>query len=159
VCISPGINPVNLYGHLRPYSKSSPHSKSGSSIWASLECHCCFRIAGGLMPYLTMWLLTVQLFKSSMDTQEKLRLNLHSLSVCEWAFRIRALVSVVPIYRKNCLYYFLSLIPFDLFKRNSEEIFLYVKAWFHERFFSAKCEIFRLFLLNCEHSSRNNLFE
>jgi hypothetical protein len=34
-----------------------------------------------------------------------------------------------------------------------------LKAWFHERFFSAKCEIFRLFLLNCEQSSRNNLFE
>jgi hypothetical protein len=34
-----------------------------------------------------------------------------------------------------------------------------VKAWFYERFFSAKCEIFRLFLLNCEQSSRNNLFE
>jgi hypothetical protein len=30
---------------------------------------------------------------------------------------------------------------------------------FHGRFFSAKCEIFRLFLLNCEQSSINNLFE
>jgi hypothetical protein len=28
-----------------------------------------------------MWLLTLQLFKNSTDTQEKLRLNLHSLSV------------------------------------------------------------------------------
>jgi hypothetical protein len=28
-----------------------------------------------------MWLLTLQLFKNSIDTQEKLRLNLHSLSV------------------------------------------------------------------------------
>jgi hypothetical protein len=35
----------------------------------------------------------------------------------------------------------------------------FVKAWFHGRFFSAKCELFRLFLLNCELSSRNNLFE
>jgi hypothetical protein len=34
-----------------------------------------------------------------------------------------------------------------------------IMAWFHERFFSAKCEIFRMFLLNCEQSSRNNLFE
>jgi hypothetical protein len=34
-----------------------------------------------------------------------------------------------------------------------------VKAWFHGRFFSSKCETFRLFLLNCEQSSRNNLFE
>jgi hypothetical protein len=38
-------------------------------------------IAGGLVSYLTMWLLTLQLFKNSIDTQEKLRLNLHSLSV------------------------------------------------------------------------------
>jgi hypothetical protein len=30
-----------------------------------------------------MWLLTLQLFKNSIDTQEKLRLNLHSLSVSE----------------------------------------------------------------------------
>jgi hypothetical protein len=28
------------------------------------------------------------------------------------------------------------------------------KAWFHERFFSAKCELFRLFLLNCDHSNK-----
>jgi hypothetical protein len=56
---------------------------SGSSIWASLECHCCFWIAGGLVSYITMWLLTLQLFKNSIDTQEKLRLNLHSLSVSE----------------------------------------------------------------------------
>ena len=57
------------------------HSMSGGSIWASLKCHCCFWIAGGLVSYLTMWLLTLQLFKNSIDTQEKLRLNLHSLSV------------------------------------------------------------------------------
>jgi hypothetical protein len=31
--------------------------------------------------YLTMCLLTLQLFNNSIDTQEKLRLNLHSLSV------------------------------------------------------------------------------
>jgi hypothetical protein len=30
-----------------------------------------------------MWLLTLQLFKNSIDTQEKLRLNLHSLGVSE----------------------------------------------------------------------------
>jgi hypothetical protein len=30
-----------------------------------------------------MWLLTLQLFKNSIDTQEKIRLNLHSLSVSE----------------------------------------------------------------------------
>jgi hypothetical protein len=31
---------------------------------------------------------------------------------------------------------------------------LILKAWFHERFFLAKCEIFRLFLLNCEQSTQ-----
>jgi hypothetical protein len=29
-----------------------------------------------------------------------------------------------------------------------------VKAWFHERFFLAKCELFLLFLLNCDHSNK-----
>jgi hypothetical protein len=33
-----------------------------------------------LVPYLTLWLLTLQLFKNSIDTQEKLRLNLYCLS-------------------------------------------------------------------------------
>jgi hypothetical protein len=61
--------------------KAHSHSKSGGSIWASLECQCCFWIAGGLVSYLTMWLLILQLLKNSIDTQGKLRLNLHSLSV------------------------------------------------------------------------------
>jgi hypothetical protein len=56
---------------------------SGGSMWDSLECKCCFWIAGGLVPYLTMWLLTLLQFKNSIDTQGKLRLNLHSLSVTE----------------------------------------------------------------------------
>jgi hypothetical protein len=64
--------------------KAHSHSMSGSSIWTSLECHCCFWIAGGLVSYLTMWLLTlVQLFKNSIDTPAKLRLNFHSMSVSE----------------------------------------------------------------------------
>jgi hypothetical protein len=57
------------------------HSMSRSSMWASPECHCFFWIAGGLVSYLTMWLLTLQLFKNSIDTQERLRLNFHLLSV------------------------------------------------------------------------------
>jgi hypothetical protein len=57
-------------------------SMSESSIWASFSrVHCCFWIAGGLVLWLTVWLLTLQLFKNSIDTQEKLRLNLHSLCV------------------------------------------------------------------------------
>ena len=34
-----------------------------------------------------------------------------------------------------------------------------LKTWFHGRNFSAKCEIFYLLVLNCEQSSRNNVFE
>ena len=63
--------------------KAHSHSKSGGSIWASLECQWCFWIAEGLVSYLTMWLLILQLFKNSFDTQDKLRLNLQSLSVSE----------------------------------------------------------------------------
>jgi hypothetical protein len=33
--------------------KAHSHSKSGCSIWASLECWCCFWIAGALVSYLT----------------------------------------------------------------------------------------------------------
>jgi hypothetical protein len=65
------------------FLKAHSHSMSGGSIWAFLECQWCFWIAGGLVSYLTMWLLTLQLFKNSINTQEKLRLNLHSLSVSE----------------------------------------------------------------------------
>jgi hypothetical protein len=56
---------------------------SGGSMWDSLECKCCFWIAGGLVPYLTRWLLTLLQFKNSIDTQGKLRLNLHSLIVSD----------------------------------------------------------------------------
>ena len=63
--------------------KAHSHSMSGGLIWASLERQCCFWIAGGLVSYLTMRLLTLQLFKISIDAQEKLRLNLHLLSVSE----------------------------------------------------------------------------
>ena len=49
--------------------KAHSHSMSGSSIWDSFECQCCFWIAGEIISYLTMWLLTLQLFKNSIDTQ------------------------------------------------------------------------------------------
>jgi hypothetical protein len=42
-----------------------------------------------------MWLLTLQLFKNSIDTEEKLRLNLHSLSVSELLEYGRKLVSTL----------------------------------------------------------------
>jgi hypothetical protein len=47
------------------------------------------------------------------------------------------------------------------FPRGAEFFFVFVisrveliKAWFHRRFFSAKCELFRLFLLNCDYSNK-----
>jgi hypothetical protein len=70
----------------KPYArnlKAHSHSMSGGSIWASLERQCCFWIAGGLVSYLTVWLLTLQLFKNSIGTQDKLKLKPHSLSVSE----------------------------------------------------------------------------
>jgi hypothetical protein len=43
-------------------------------------------------------------------------------------------------------------IQFDWIQMYSyfDTVAAFVKAWFHGRFFSAKCEIFRLFLFNCE---------
>jgi hypothetical protein len=52
--------------------------------------------------YLTMRLLTLQLFKNSIDTQEKLRLNLHSLSVSELLeYRRYTLVTSVRIMQEK----------------------------------------------------------
>jgi hydrogenase-4 membrane subunit HyfE len=45
-----------------------------SSVIAVFECR----------TLLLMWLLTLQLFKNSIDTREKLRLNLHALIECEY---------------------------------------------------------------------------
>jgi hypothetical protein len=61
--------------------KAHSHSMSGGSIGAFLESHFCFWTDGELVPYRTMWLLTLQLLKNSIDTQGKLRLNLRSLRV------------------------------------------------------------------------------
>jgi hypothetical protein len=55
--------------------KADSHSMSEDSIWASLECQCCFWIAGGLVSYFTMRLLALQLFKNSIDIQEKLTIE------------------------------------------------------------------------------------
>jgi hypothetical protein len=125
-----------LYRPLIFILKAHSYSMSGGSIWASLECQCCFWIAGWyshiesydtnpsaiqkqqwqsreaqiepplfecewafriqtLVSYTfnTMWLLTLQLFKNSIDIQGKLRLNLHSLSGSEHFSRIQALFS------------------------------------------------------------------
>jgi hypothetical protein len=97
---------------IRPYArilKAHSHSMSGSSIWASLVCHCYFWIAGGRLQYLTRWLLTLQLFRNSIDTQEKLRLNLHSLSVCVWAFGIRAVMFELLLQDPDTSQFFLFL--------------------------------------------------
>jgi hypothetical protein len=62
---------------------SYSYSMSGGSIWASLECQCCFWTAGGRVVTEYGMTLALQLFKNCISTQEKLRLNLHSLSVSE----------------------------------------------------------------------------
>jgi hypothetical protein len=38
--------------------KAHLHSMSGSSMWASRECHCCFWIVGGLVSYLDYYVTT-----------------------------------------------------------------------------------------------------
>jgi predicted nuclease with RNAse H fold len=45
-----------------------------------------------------MWLLTLQLFKNSTDTQGKLKLNLHSLSMSVSELLENTGVSLVPYY-------------------------------------------------------------
>jgi hypothetical protein len=62
---------------------SHSHSMSGASIWAALECQCCCWITGGRVVTEKFMTLALQLFKNSINTQEKLSLNLHSLSVSE----------------------------------------------------------------------------
>jgi hypothetical protein len=84
---------------------SHSHSKSGGSIWASLECQCCFWITGWLVStvsYLTMRLLALQLFKNSIDTQGKLRLNLLSVSVSELLEYRRMFVYSINITSHHC---------------------------------------------------------
>jgi hypothetical protein len=69
---------------------SHSHSMSGSAIWASLECHCCFWIAGGLgcLPFTWKfrWFHTESKWKKRRDKKTRrldYLLNLHSLSVSE----------------------------------------------------------------------------
>jgi hypothetical protein len=81
--------------------KAHSHSMSGGSIWASFDCQYCFWIVGGLVSYLNMWLLILQLFKNSIDTQEKLRLNFHSLSVSELSEYRRRCERERPRYLRN----------------------------------------------------------
>jgi hypothetical protein len=57
-----------------------------------------------------MWLLTPQLFKNSIDTQEMLRLNLHSLSLSElleygrkWSLSLKQLRMVIMTKNYSCL--------------------------------------------------------
>jgi hypothetical protein len=65
--------------------KAHSHSMSGGSIWASLACVSMLFLNSWRVSvvHYYMCLLTIQLFKGSIDTWEKLRLNLHSLSVSE----------------------------------------------------------------------------
>jgi hypothetical protein len=61
----------------------------------------------------------LQLFKNSIDAQEKLRLNLHALIECEWAFRIRAyglylyfIVIFSKLLKRSLLWDFVHLMNF-----------------------------------------------
>jgi hypothetical protein len=107
--------------------KAQSHSKSGGSIWASLECQCCIRIAEGLVSYLTMRLLTLQLFKNSADTQEKLRLNLHSLSVSELS----------EYRRKTTVFVFIKKRFFGMLRNTRSKlmrIIYHLRLWLNSKF-------------------------
>jgi hypothetical protein len=68
--------------NLRPYSKSSLTLNEWrfnlSFSWVSMLFLNSWRVSSHLVGVIT---LALQLFKNSIDTREKLRLNLHSLSV------------------------------------------------------------------------------
>jgi hypothetical protein len=68
---------------LRLYSKAHSHSKSGGSIWASLQCQCCFWIAGE-------WIVTEYKLRHSREAQIE-----PPLFECEWAFRMLDLNQLV----------------------------------------------------------------
>jgi hypothetical protein len=72
---------------------------SGGSIWASLECQCCFWIAGGLESYTILcdyppssYSIQKQYWHSR-EAQIEL-----PLIECEWAFRIQASDINVSVY-------------------------------------------------------------
>jgi hypothetical protein len=128
--------------------KARSHSMSGSSIWASFECHCCFWIAGGLVSYVTMWLLTLQLFKNSIDTQGKLRLNLHSLSVSElleygrWSSFYKALCGYVDLDISN----YVSFINHDRSRLTLNPIVYYFKCRYVELLHSRNLTLIEQFI-------------
>ena len=64
-------NLIDIYARIL---KARSHSISRAFIQASLVCYCGFRIAGKLVLYLSMQLLTLQLFKNGNDSQGKPRL-------------------------------------------------------------------------------------
>jgi hypothetical protein len=55
------------------------------------------------------------------------------------------LIEFVSVYEKILWDYYNNMLY--IFCSNFEKKILCIKAWFHGRFFSAKCELFRLFLL------------
>ena len=74
--------------------KARSHSKSGGSIWASLECQCCFWRDVGLVSYLTTT------HPPAIQKQHRHSKEAHiepPLFECEWAFRIRAIISLTPV--------------------------------------------------------------
>jgi hypothetical protein len=89
------MNKTCLDRYIRePYArilKVHSHSKSGGSIWASLECQCCFWIAGGLVSYLlcdyspSSYSKTTLTLKGSSDWR---LYSKSSLTLKEWRFNL-----------------------------------------------------------------------
>jgi hypothetical protein len=73
--------------------KAHLHSLSEGSIWASPECQCCFWIAGGLVSYLTRWLVTTHPPAIQKQHWHPREAQIEPpLIECEWAFRIQAYI-------------------------------------------------------------------
>jgi hypothetical protein len=75
--------------------KAHSHSKSGGSIWASVECQCCFWIARGLVSLpscVTTDPLAIQKqhWHSREARIEPTLFECREPPLCEWAFRIQA---------------------------------------------------------------------
>jgi hypothetical protein len=85
------LNSCRVSSHIVRYDTNPPAIQKQHWHWREaqiepplIECECEWAfIIRALVSYLTMLLLTLPLFKNSIDTQEKLRLNLRSLSVSE----------------------------------------------------------------------------
>jgi hypothetical protein len=97
--------------------KAHSHSMSGGSIWVSFECQCYFWIAGVLVSYFTMWLLTLQSrFPSLRSSGRNVRLWVNLLPEArnpglDWTAHFISTANQIPPW--NELSHSLTFLPED----------------------------------------------